>query len=158
MEIKIMLAGAMVLGGFLWAYLFVRQFLFNILVASPMIKKMNSLQEDLISVGAKRYTLISDLVSGIVGLAILALVIYLCRNSVYLIVTFVIGALFAIIMIALRTKPANKESFDLFSTAYARFIPDDELRTILYNKEYDKVKARLKHMGVRGTFLPEFKK
>ena len=63
MEMKIMLAGALVLAGFLWSYLFLRQFLFNIRVAYPLINKMNGLQPELIGVGAKRYTLISNLVS-----------------------------------------------------------------------------------------------
>ena len=48
-ETKIMLSGVLVLGGFLWTYLFLRQFLFNLLVASPLIKKMNSLQEEMIA-------------------------------------------------------------------------------------------------------------
>ena len=157
MELKIMLCGALVLGGFLWSYLFVRQFLFNIFVAHPLIRRMNLLQEDLIGKGASRYTLISDIVSLVVGLALLALVVYLCRNNVYMIICFGVGAIAAIVFILLRTKPENKESFDLFASAYYRFVPDDELRTILYNKEYKKVKSRLKDMGIEESFLPKFK-
>ena len=158
MEMKIMLAGVLVLVGFLWAYLFVRQFVFNIRVANPVIRKMNSLQEDMISVGAKRYTAISNLASLLVGAVTLAIVVFLCRKSPYLLIAVAVGAVFAIAFIVVRTKPDNKDMFDLFSRAYARFIPDDELRTILYNKEYEKVKARLMHMGVQDTFLPDFKK
>lgn len=158
MEMKIMLAGAVVLGGFLWAYLFVRQFIFNVRVAYPIIRKMNSLQPDLISIGAVRYTRISDLVTIGVGGALLAGIIYLCRNNLLMLISFAIGAVFAIVFIVMRCKPSNKEMFDLFSNAYSRFIPDDELRTIMYNKEYEKVKARLKNMGIRETFLPDFKK
>ena len=47
MEMKIMLCGAMVLGGFLWSYLFLRQLVFNFRVANPLIKKMNLLLEHL---------------------------------------------------------------------------------------------------------------
>ena len=38
MQMKVMFAGAMVLVGFLWSYLVMRQFLFNVLVAYPVIK------------------------------------------------------------------------------------------------------------------------
>ena len=56
MEIKIMLAAAMFLGGFLWVYFLIRQLLFNLRVAYPLLKKMNALKEDLVAVGAWRYT------------------------------------------------------------------------------------------------------
>ena len=45
MEIKIMLAAAMFLGGFLWVYFLIRQLLFNLRVAYPLLKKMNASQE-----------------------------------------------------------------------------------------------------------------
>lgn len=155
MEMKIMLSGALVLGGFLWSYLFLRQFLFNILVAFPLIKQMNTLQQDLIGIGAKRYTLISNLVSIFVGGAIAAAVLIFCPP--YIKISFAVGAVAAFLFIFFRTKPEKKESFDLFSNAYYRFVPDDELRTLLYKKEYKKVKARLKEMGIQGNFVPEFK-
>ena len=39
-EMKIMLTGAIFLGGFLWSYLFIRQLLFNFCTAYPLIKRM----------------------------------------------------------------------------------------------------------------------
>lgn len=156
MEMKIMLAGALVLAGFLWSYLFLRQFLFNIRVAYPLINKMNSLQPELIGVGAKRYTLISNLVSLLVGAAIAFAVLFLV-HQLYIEIAFAIGAVAAFLFIFFRTKPENKESFELFTNAYYRFVPDDELRTLLYKKEYKQVKARLREMGIQGTFVPDFK-
>lgn len=155
MEMKIMLSGAIVLAGFLWSYLFVRQFLFNIMVAFPLIKKMNELQPELIGVGSKRYTHISNIVSVLVGGVILFLILYFC--PLYIKLSFAGGALVSLLFVFFRTRPEKKEMFDLFSNAYYRFIPDDELRTIVYNKEYGKVKARLWDMGIHGTFVPEFK-
>ena len=155
MEMKIMLCGAMVLGGFLWSYLFLRQFLFNILVAYPLINKMNALQPELIGVGAKRYTLISNLVSIVVGGAIAAAVLVFC--PLYIKISFAVGAVAAFLFIFFRTKAENRESFELFTNAYYRFVPDDELRTLLYKKEYKKVKTRLREMGIQGNFVPEFK-
>ncbi len=156
MEMKIMLAGALVLAGFLWSYLFLRQFLFNIRVAYPLINKMNSLQPELIGVGAKRYTLISNLVSLLVGAAIAFAVLFLV-HQLYIKIAFAIGAVAAFLFIFFRTKPETKESFELFTNAYYRFVPDDELRTLLYKKEYKQVKARLKEMGIQGNFVPDFK-
>lgn len=157
MEMKIMLCGAMVLGGFLWSYLFLRQLVFNFRVASPLIKKMNLLQPDLIGVGAKRYTLISNLVCFLIGAAILFGIIWLFRNKIYYSISFGVGAAAALIFVIMRTKPENKDMLDLFCNAYYQFVPDDELRTILYNKEYKKVKSRLRDMGIRESFLPDVK-
>lgn len=154
-EFKIMLCGALVLGGFLWSYLFLRQFLFNLLVAFPLIKKMNALQPDLIAIGAKRYTLISIIVTTLMGGVLLFLVIRFC--PLYMIISFAVGAVAAFLFILPKMKTGNKSMFDAFSTAYARFIPDDELRTLLYNKDYKKIRSRLRIMGVMGTFIPDFK-
>ena len=78
MEIKIMLAAAVFFGGWLWSYLFIRQFLFNLVTAFPLIKKIKSLQEDLIAVGAVRYTVVSLITCGVVAAIILAVVIRFC--------------------------------------------------------------------------------
>lgn len=153
-ELKIMLSGALVLGGFLWSYLFLRQFLYNFMVAFPLIKKMNTLQPNMIAVGATRYTVISVIISTLIGGGLLFLVIRFC--PVYMCVAFGVGALAALLFILPRMKPENKDMFDAFSSTYARFIPDDELRTLLYNKDYKKIRSRLRIMGVLGTFVPDF--
>ena len=54
MEVKIMLVGAIFLGGWLWAYLFIRQLMFNFRVAYPLIRDMNALREELILAGPRR--------------------------------------------------------------------------------------------------------
>ena len=71
----IMLSGVFFLGGFLWTYLFLRQLMFNIMVAHPMIRKMNGLQKDLIASGATKYTIMSDAVCFVVAGLILFLII-----------------------------------------------------------------------------------
>lgn len=154
MEWKIMLSAALLLGGFLWTYLFIRQFLFNIKIAYPLIKKMNALQQDLIGLGAVRYTRISNVVSLLFAAIVLALVIRFC--PIYMSISFGVGAVAAFFFIIFRMKPESKEMFDLFANAYYRFIPDDELRTHVFNKEYKKVYPRLKAMGIHGTFVPKF--
>ena len=116
---------------------------------------MNALQPELIGVGARRYTLISNLVSIFVGGAIAAAVLIFCPP--YIKISFAVGAVAAFLFIFFRTKPENRESFELFTNAYYRFVPDDELRTLLYKKEYKKVRARLREMGIQGDFVPELK-
>ena len=156
---KIMLAAAILLCGFLWSYLFVRQICYNYIIAFPMIRKMNDLQPDLIAVGAKRYTTVSVIATGFLAALILALVIWFFRTPerLYLLISFAVGAIAALVMFLIRMKPDNKEMFDLFANAYYRFVPDDELRTALAKKEYKQIRPRLKEMGVRGTFIPKFK-
>lgn len=155
MEMKIMLSGAVVLGGFLWSYLFLRQLLFNFLIAHPMIRKMNQLQPELIAGGAKNYTVVSDVVCIVVAGLILFLILRFC--PLYVILSFAGGAVVAFLLVLFRTKPSNKSMFDLFCNAYCRFIPNDELRTILAKNDYGKVKAQLKKMNIKGTFVPQFK-
>ena len=91
MEMKVIFAGAMFLVGWLWFYLFFRQFLFNILVAFPMIKAMNKAQTDLIAIGAKRYTIVSLIACTVVCAIVAGIIIWLC--PLYLIISFLVGAL-----------------------------------------------------------------
>ena len=94
MEIKIMLAAAIFFGGWLWSYLFVRQLMFNFRVAYPLIRSMNALREDLIAVGAKRYTGISVAICLVFAALVLFVVIRFC--PVYLWVSFLVGAVSAL--------------------------------------------------------------
>lgn len=155
MEMQILWGGALFLVGWLWSYLFVRQIMFNFLTAYPLIKKMLSLNGELIAIGAKRYTTVSVLVNILfAGLSLFA-VIHFCR--LYQIICFSVGALVAFVMLIPRTKPSFPASFDIFCSGYYRFVPDDELRTAMYNKKPGQMKSRLKAMGIGGTFIPEFK-
>ena len=155
MEIKIMLTGAIFLGGWLWAYLFIRQILFNFATAFPLIKRMNALQDELIAIGAKRYTVISVITCAVVALALLAAVMIWC--PLYLKIGFAAGAVLAIILLIPRVSANNRDMFDSFCTTYYRFVPDDELRTAMYNKKTGQMKSRLKAMGIQGSFIPDFK-
>ena len=75
MAIKFMLAGALMVVGWMWGYMFLRQFMFNVAVAMPLIKRMNAAAQDLIAIGAKRYTVISIVVCIVVSSIIVALII-----------------------------------------------------------------------------------
>lgn len=155
MEMKVIFAGAMFLVGWLWFYLFFRQFLFNILVAFPMIKAMNKAQTDLIAIGAKRYTIVSLIACTVVCAIVAGIIIWLC--PLYLIISFLVGALVGFVMYIGKLTPKNRGMFDVFCNAYYRFVPDDELRTLMYNKNPHKMKVRLHTMGVSTDWIPDFK-
>lgn len=42
--------------------------------------------------------------------------------------------------------------FDSFCAAYYRFVPDDELRTAMYNKKPSQMKKRLHEMRISNRF------
>ena len=155
MEMKVIFAGAMFLVGWLWFYLFFRQFLFNILVALPMIQAMNKAQTDLIAIGAKRYTIVSLIACTVVCAIVAGIIIWLC--PLYLIISFLVGALVGFVMYIGKLTPKNRAMFDVFCNAYYRFVPDDELRTLMYNKNPHKMKVRLHTMGVSTDWIPDFK-
>ena len=155
MEIKIMLSAVLFLGGWLWSYLFMRQLLFNFVTAYPLIRKMNELQDGLIAVGAKRYTLISCVVCTLAAALILFLIIHFC--PLYMILCFAGGAVIALLFLLRQVSPSNRANFDLFCTGYYQFVTDDELRTAMYNKKITQMKIRLKTMGLSYDFIPEFK-
>ncbi len=155
MEIKIMLAAAIFFGGWLLAYVFIRQLLFNYLTAYPIIKKMQELDPELIAVGAKRYTNTSTIVCAVCIAVIGFVVVYFCPT--YLIAAFFVGIALCLVMLAGKLSPRNRSMFESFCTAYCRFVPDDELRTILYNKDVKKINRRLREMGFSSSFVPEFR-
>ena len=156
MEAKIMYAAAIFFGGWLWFYVFMRQFLFNLRTAYPLIRKMQEIDPELIAVGAKRYTNTSMLVCTAISAVIVFVVCYFC--PVYLIVSFFVGAALCLVMLIGKLSPENKNMFENFCAGYCRFVPDDELRTILYNKDIKKINRRLRELGYDRSFVPEFKK
>jgi len=154
-EMKILLTAAVAFGGFLWSYAFLRQILFNFIVAFPLINKMRALKEDLIAVGANRYTMISNVVCILLAGA-LAFVVFRFL-PMYLYIAFAVGAVVSLAMLVSMVTPRNRAMFDSFCVAYYRFVPDDELRTAIYNKKTGPIRSRLKTMGISDTFVPEFR-
>ena len=155
MEIKILYGGIALLGGWLWFYMLLRQFLFNILTAYPVIKSMKKIDKELIAVGATRYTTVSLIVTGLVAGIIAFLVFHFGKSHIY--INFTVGGVIALIMYITKLDYRNRPMFEAFCNSYYRFIPDDELRTAVYNKKFGQVKSRIKAMGFEGSFIPEFK-
>ena len=56
-----------------------------------------------------------------------------------------------------KLSPQNKAMFENFCAGYCRFVGDDELRTLMFNKEIKKINRRLREMGYDRSFVPEFK-
>lgn len=156
MQMKILGGGVLLMLGWLWFYLFVRQFLFNFFTAYPLIKGMQAAKEDLIAIGARRYTAVSTVSCAVVCAIVIAIVSIFCPW--YFILCFFVGAIVALVMYLPLLGPKNRAMFDSFCTTYYRFVPDDELRTAMYNKKPSQMKVRLHNMGVSDAFIPEFKK
>ena len=153
---NIMWAGVFLALGWLWFYLFIRQFLFNLMTAYPLLKQMNALDKELIAVGARRYTHISTGVSAFFALAAAAAVIAFC--ALYLKICFFIGGLVALVMFVPTLSYKHKPMFETFCGSYYRFVPDDELRTAIYNKKIPDIQRRLRAMGFSAEFVPQFDK
>ena len=155
--LKIMLGAFILLVGWLWYYLFFRQFIYNFTTAFPLIKKMRASDEDLISQNAIRYTVISVCASLAICVVIAAIVTFLCRKHYYFIIAFYAGALISFVMSIKNLNERNKAMFEAFCSAYYRFVPDDELRTAMYNKKISQMRVRLHEMNISDSFIPEFK-
>ena len=155
METKIMLCAGVFFGGWLWVYLFMRQFLFNLMTAYPMIRKMQEIDPNLIAVGAKRYTNTSIIVCTVFSAIVLFVIFRFCPH--YLIISFFVGAVLCMLMLWGKLSPQNKAMFENFCAGYCRFVGDDELRTLMFNKEIKKINRRLREMGYDRSFVPEFK-
>ena len=89
MGMKIMWAAILAFGGWLGYYLFGRQLVYNFVTAFPLIRQMTETQEDLIAPGAKRYTVISAIVMGVLCIIICVAVFLLC--PLYLKISFAAG-------------------------------------------------------------------
>ena len=154
MAMKIMWAAAIFFGGWLFFYLFGRQLVFNFSAAYPMIKKMREQDKDLIAPGADKYTNISVLVCVVTFAIVVAIVIRFC--PLYLKISFAVGALSALLMYLPHSKVSDRSTFDLFCSAYSRFVPDDELRTAMYNRKPKQIRNRVREMGFDPSFVPTF--
>ena len=155
MDSKIMYGAILFLGGWLLGYVFLRQLFFNILTAYPLLKKMKQIDPDLIAPGAMRYTHTSMFVCIFSSAVIIGIVIWLCPK--YMMYSFLAGLVLCLILLIPRLSPTNKAMFESFCTAYCRFVPDDELRTVMYNKEIRKIDRRLRELNYSSSFVPEFK-
>ena len=154
MAMKIMWAAAIFFGGWLFSYLFGRQLVFNFKSAYPMIKKMRAQDPDLIAPGADKYTNISVIVCVASLLIVGFIVVRFCK--LYLIISFFVGLISAFVMYLPRLALTERGTFDLFCSAYSRFIPDDELRTAMYERKPKEIRKRLRDMGLDDSIIPTF--
>ncbi len=157
LPVKIMLGAFILFVGWLWYYLFFRQFIYNFTTAYPTLKKMRSVNEDLISPNARKYTGVSVFASLAVCIVIAAVVIFLCRKHYYYIIAFFAGALISFATSIKSLNPRNRAMFESFCSAYYRFVQDDELRTAMYNKKISQRKVRLHELNISDSFIPDFK-
>ena len=154
MAMKIMWAAAIFFGGWLFSYLFFRQLSFNFLVAYPTVKKLRGLDPELVAPGADKYTNMSVLVCVLTIAVISFVVIRFCK--LYLIISFFVGVVSALLMFLPKMKFTDRDTFNLFCSAYSRFVPDDELRTAMYERKPKEIRSRLKAMELDSSVIPTF--
>ena len=75
----------------------------------------------------------------------------------YLIISFFVGGAVGAVLYINKFTPKNRQMFDAFCATYYQFVPDDELRTAMYNKKPSQMKVRLHAMELRTDFIPNFK-
>ena len=121
-----------------------------------LIRQMQETQEDLIAPGARRYTVTSTVVMGLLCLIICGVVLFFC--PLYLKISFLVGVIVCAFMLVGKITPDNRDMFDSFCSTYYKFVPDDELRTAMYNKKPSRMKLRLHDMELSTAFIPDFKK
>ena len=154
MDSKIILSGVLAMAGWLYMYLFGRQLIFNFKVAYPLIKNMQAVQAEIIADTSKKYTTVS-VVTMLLFMVIGAFLV-IRFLPLYLQLFFLCGALICFFMIFSKIKPQSRSFFDSFCTSYYRFVPDDELRTAMFNKKPSQMKLRLHDMDLSTAFIPDF--
>lgn len=155
MEMKVLWVGAAAVIGWIAYYLFARQFVFNFVTGYPLIKKMKAAKEDLIVDNANKYTTTSVVITALFLAIIFFIVLRFCPT--YIIISFFGGFAVCGLLLINKTGPSNRKIFDSFCGAYYRFVPDDELRTAMYNMKPSQMKVRLHAMGISTDWIPEFK-
>lgn len=160
---KIMFIGFLFVIGWVLGYLFVRQIVFNANAARPIIKNMKNAKDDLIVYdNAIKYTSVSTATCIFMILLFSAIVIVIyklwARFDLYLTLAFFGGFVVSALMLVGQQKPDTKLVFESFCKAYYRFVPDDQLRTEMYNCKVPGMKLRCHDMGVSTDWIPTFKK
>ncbi len=156
MDKQIMWAALVFAGGWLWFFVFLRQLIFSFTTTLPMIRRFNKAGPELISVNARRFMILSMVVWVLICGGTAYLVIHFAK--LYLWLSFLGGAVVGVLSFITRYGPYTESNFKDFCAAYYRFVPDDELRTDMYNAKISQMKVRLDEMGVdKSIIIPEFK-
>jgi hypothetical protein len=157
MEKQIMWAALIFLGGWLWFYFMLRQLIFNFTSAIPLLNRYRKASKELITVNAGRFLVISIVVWTVICGAIAYVVVRFA--STYLWASFLGGGLLGVLLTIPHLGPYVKANYRDFCMSYYRFVPDDELRTAMYDFKLGQMKVRLDAMGIdKSIVIPEFKK
>ena len=158
---QVLYVALMFLVGWLWYFLVVRQFVFNFTTVHPMLKRFKKLSDDwekIISINSFRYLTINIIVWILISFGLCFLAYYLCRNNLYLFISFLVGGAVGVITFLGRYSEYTERNFKDFCSTYYRFVFDDELRTAMYNSKIPAMKNRMNDMNLDKTILiPEFK-
>lgn len=155
---QIIFIGFLAVLGWILAYLFWRQIMFNYKTALPVLNNMKAAKEDLIVYdNAKKYTIVSiaTCIFVIVLFSVLVLILKFIKTPLK--IAFFAGFLICILMLIGKMNYKDKHNFESFCSAYYRFVPDDQLRTDMYNRKFPAMKLRCHDLGVSTDWIPSFK-
>ena len=161
-SITIMFIGLIFVAGWFLGYLFIRQIVFNFKTAYPVLKSMKETDENLIVYGnAKKYTSVSVATCFFVLALFTAVVFVLYFKTNFFNLAFLIAYLAGLVVsyftVFRQMEPDNKKTFESFCAAYYRFIPDDQLRTDMYNLKIPAMKLRCHDLGISTAWIPSLK-
>ena len=153
---QVLYAALMFLVGWLWYFLVVRQFVFNFTTVRPMLNRFKKLSPEwntIISINSFRYLSINIIVWILISAGLCLLAYYLCRNHMYLFISFLIGGMVGVFTFLGRYSEYTERNFKDFCSTYYRFVFDDELRTAMFNSKVPAMKKRMEILNLDKEIL-----
>lgn len=143
MEAKIMYGALMIVAGWVYFYICIRQLVFDFTVGYPIIRLFATDDDRLIvAKPARNLNTVSVcvwfLLCGVLGF----LVVWFC--SLWLMIPFWVGVIVGVVCYINKLGPKTKSNMDAWMRTYYRFMPDDELRTACYHTDYPRIRAALR--------------
>ena len=146
MDMKIMWAALIFVGGWFYFYICLRQLIFDFTVGFPLISKFGAAGETVFAAtGAKRLNIISVIIWALICVGIGWVVIRFCPT--YLLVSFWAGAVIGLACFAKRLGPGTKSNLEAWLRTYCRFMPDDALRMACYEADLPKLRSALRALN-----------
>lgn len=68
--------------------------------------------------------------------------------ALYLKISFLVGGVLGALLYIRHYGPDTQSNYNDFCSTYYRFVPDDALRTHMYDNKISQMKARLDEMGI----------
>ncbi|MEG1632699.1 MAG: hypothetical protein RR314_01480 [Oscillospiraceae bacterium] len=143
---KIMYGALIFIGGWFYFYVCLRQFVFDLTVGFPLIKKFGDAGETVFAPKPARWL---NIISTVIWLLICIGIGWASFRffALYLLIAFWAGALLGVALYINKLGPRTRSNFEAFCRTYYRFMPNDELRTAAYNADLPGMRAALRSLN-----------